>query len=177
MITNPTRQRALRGHKPTRPHPRAANTAEHQAVLAWRLTPRDKWITRMLWEHRVLTPHQITALAFPSFRSGCQRLRELYTWGSWTGSNRSSPSAPPPCTTSSPRPTRPCSPPRTIWTSKPWATGATGSSASPTACASRTPSGSTSGSPPWPPVPATPPRRAASAYGVVVRDPLRQAFR
>jgi hypothetical protein len=81
MITNPTRQRALRGHKPTRPTPRAANTAEHQAVLAWRLTPRDKWITRMLWEHRVLTSHNITALAFPSFRSGRQRLRELHTWG------------------------------------------------------------------------------------------------
>lgn len=81
MITNPTRQRTLRGHKPTRPHPRAANTAEHQAVLAWRLTPRDKWIARMLWEHRVLTAHQITALAFPSFRSGRMRLRELYTWG------------------------------------------------------------------------------------------------
>ena len=81
MITNPTRQRSLRGHKPTRPTPRAANTAEHQAVLAWRLTPRDKWIARMLWEHRVLTSHQITALAFPSFRSGRMRLRELYIWG------------------------------------------------------------------------------------------------
>jgi len=81
MITNPTRQRALRGHKPTRPTPRVANTAEHQAVLAWRLTPRDKWIARMLWEHRVLTAHQITALAFPSFRSGRMRLRELYLAG------------------------------------------------------------------------------------------------
>ncbi len=81
MITNPTRQRSLRGHKPARPTPRAANTAEHQAVLAWRLTPRDKWIVRMLWEHKVLTAHQITALAFPSFRSGRMRLRELYTWG------------------------------------------------------------------------------------------------
>lgn len=81
MITNPSRQHALRGHKPTRPNPRAANTAEHQAALAWRLTPRDKWIARMLWEHRVLTSHQITTLAFPSFRSGRQRLRELYTWG------------------------------------------------------------------------------------------------
>ncbi|PWW53135.1 replication-relaxation family protein [Actinokineospora spheciospongiae] len=81
MITDPTRQRALRGHKPTRPNPRVANTAEHQAVLAWRLTARDKWIARMLWEHRVLTAHQLTALAFPSFRSGRMRLRELYTWG------------------------------------------------------------------------------------------------
>jgi hypothetical protein len=34
----------------------------------------------MLWEHHVLTAHQITALAFPSFRSGRQRLRELYLW-------------------------------------------------------------------------------------------------
>ncbi|MCC8245001.1 replication-relaxation family protein [Saccharothrix luteola] len=81
MITNPTRQRTLRGHKPARPNPRAANTAEHQAVLVSRLTPRDKWIARMLWEHKVLTTHQITALAFPSFRSGRMRLRELYTWG------------------------------------------------------------------------------------------------
>jgi hypothetical protein len=79
-VTNPTRQRTLRGHKATRPTPRAANTAEHQARLAGRLTPRDRWIIRMLHEHRVLTSHQITALAFPSFRSGRQRLRELYQW-------------------------------------------------------------------------------------------------
>jgi hypothetical protein len=80
MITNPTQQRTLRGHKATRPTPRAANTADHQAVLAGRLTPRDRWIIRMLWEHRVLTAHQITALAFPSFRSGRQRMRELFQW-------------------------------------------------------------------------------------------------
>ena len=81
MITNPTRQRALRGHRAARPAPRAANSADHQATLAWRLTPRDRWIIRMLHEHRVLTSNQITALAFPSFRSGRQRLRELYQWG------------------------------------------------------------------------------------------------
>ncbi|GAA2693147.1 MULTISPECIES: replication-relaxation family protein [Actinosynnema] len=81
MITNPTRQRSLRGHLATRPTPRQANTAEHQAALAWHLTPRDKWIARMLWEHRVLTAHQIVAAAFPSARSGRQRMRELYTWG------------------------------------------------------------------------------------------------
>ncbi|MGH3779631.1 MAG: replication-relaxation family protein [Pseudonocardiaceae bacterium] len=80
MITNPTRQRALRGHQATRPIPRAANTAEHRAVLAARLTPRDRWIIRMLHEHRVLTSCQITALAFPSSRSARQRLRELYCW-------------------------------------------------------------------------------------------------
>jgi hypothetical protein len=81
MISSPTQQRTLRGHKPARPTPRAANTAEHQAVLAWRLTRRDRWIIRMLWEHRVLTAHQITTLAFPSFRSGRQRMRELFQWG------------------------------------------------------------------------------------------------
>lgn len=81
MITNPTRQRALRGHKATRPTPRVANAAEHQAMLVARLTPRDRWIIRMLHEHRVLTSHQITTLAFPSFRSGRMRLRELFQWG------------------------------------------------------------------------------------------------
>lgn len=80
MITNSTRQRELRGHRPNRHVPRASNSAAHQAALAVRLTPRDKWIVRMLHEHRVLTTHQITTVAFPSSRSGRQRLRELYCW-------------------------------------------------------------------------------------------------
>ena len=80
MITNPTRQRGLRGHQASRVTPRAANTAEHRAALAARLTLRDRWIIRMLHEHRVLTSSQITALAFPSSRSARQRLRELYCW-------------------------------------------------------------------------------------------------
>jgi hypothetical protein len=80
MITNPTKQRSLRGHQPSRPTPRSANSADHHAALAWRLTPRDRWIIRLLHEHRVLTTHQITDLAFPSARSGRQRLRELYSW-------------------------------------------------------------------------------------------------
>jgi hypothetical protein len=80
MISNPTPQRALRGHRATRPTPRATNTAEHQAMLAWRLTPRDKWIIRMLHEHRVLTIHQLTDLTFPSARAARMRLRELYAW-------------------------------------------------------------------------------------------------
>jgi hypothetical protein len=80
VITEPARQRSLRGHLPTRPAPRSANTAEHQARLAWRLTPRDHWIIAMLHEHRVLTADQLTDMAFPSYRSGRQRLRELYQW-------------------------------------------------------------------------------------------------
>ncbi|KAA5825429.1 hypothetical protein F1721_32855 [Saccharopolyspora hirsuta] len=80
MITNPTRQRALHGITATRPSARVANSVDHQAALAWRLTARDKWIIRMVHEHRVLTAAQITACAFPSFRSGRQRLRELFQW-------------------------------------------------------------------------------------------------
>lgn len=83
MLTSPTPQRALRELRPFRLAERAgraANTVAHQAALSWRLTDRDRWIARMVHEHRVLTSHQITAMAFPSFRSGRQRLRELYLW-------------------------------------------------------------------------------------------------
>lgn len=81
MIIKPTPQRALRGHQPTRPTLRLASTADHHGRLAARLTPRDHWIIAMLWEHRVLTSVQITAMAFPSVRAGQQRLRELFQWG------------------------------------------------------------------------------------------------
>ncbi len=86
MITDPVRQRDLRGNAPALSSRRATgqrarNTAEHQAELAPRLTPRDHWILAMVHEHRVLTASQITDMAFPSFRSGRQRLRELYLWG------------------------------------------------------------------------------------------------
>ena len=64
---------------PLRP-PRAANTTDHQAALAGRLTARDRWILHMLHEHRVLTTHHLTALAFPSPRAARLRLRELYLW-------------------------------------------------------------------------------------------------
>ena len=80
MINNPAQQRAQRAHRPTRPAVRAVDGPDHQARLSWRLGPRDRWIMRMIHEHRVLTAHQITAMAFPSYRSGRQRLRELYLW-------------------------------------------------------------------------------------------------
>lgn len=80
MITEPRRQHAHRGLSPTRPEPRATNTPEHQARLSWRLTDRDKWILRLIHEHRVLTAEQIVSCAFPSQRSGRARLRELYLW-------------------------------------------------------------------------------------------------
>ncbi|MFE9748239.1 replication-relaxation family protein [Saccharothrix saharensis] len=80
MITNPTPQRALRGHLPRRPTPRLATTGEHHARLAGRLTSRDRWLARMLHEHRVLTTHQITELAFPSLRAANHRLLDLFKW-------------------------------------------------------------------------------------------------
>ncbi|MEU5437170.1 replication-relaxation family protein [Streptomyces sp. NPDC020719] len=80
MITNPTQQRSLRGHRPKRPGGRAAATGEHIARLSARLTPRDRWLVRMLYEHRVLTTAQIAELAWPSVRAANLRLLQLYKW-------------------------------------------------------------------------------------------------
>jgi len=79
-VTNPTPQRQLRGHLPTRPTPRLAASGEHHAFLARHLTTRDRWLARMLYEHRVFTTHQIVDLAFPSARAANHRLRDLYQW-------------------------------------------------------------------------------------------------
>ncbi|GAA2662919.1 replication-relaxation family protein [Streptomyces vastus] len=57
--------------------PRPARPAD-VATLARRLTDRDLWLVRMLHEHRVLTTHQITRLAFTSLRSAQRRLRTLH---------------------------------------------------------------------------------------------------
>ncbi|MGW2057764.1 replication-relaxation family protein [Streptomyces sp. NPDC001840] len=59
----------------TRPRP-ARNT--DVVTLARRLTSRDLWLTRILHEHRVLTTHQITRLAYTSLRSAQRRLRTLH---------------------------------------------------------------------------------------------------
>src|SRR6185437_11069094 len=73
-------QVALRSDRGAGRTPRATNTLEHQARLSLRLTPRDRWLVRMLHEHRVLTSAQITQTAFPSARSANTRLLELYRW-------------------------------------------------------------------------------------------------
>jgi hypothetical protein len=80
LISDPARQHTLRHPRPRYDAPRAANTTDHQAALAGRLTARDRWILHMLHEHRVLTTHHLTALAFPSPRAARLRLRELYLW-------------------------------------------------------------------------------------------------
>ena len=48
------------------------------AALAARLTARDRWLLRMLHEHRVLTTTHITQLAFGTPRAATARLLALY---------------------------------------------------------------------------------------------------
>ncbi|MEV8023038.1 replication-relaxation family protein [Streptomyces sp. NPDC086554] len=65
-----TARAATTRHRPTR-HPDVA-------ALARRLTARDLWLVHMLHEHRVLTTHQITRLAYTSLRSAQRRLHTLH---------------------------------------------------------------------------------------------------
>ena len=76
MITTGVRARPYpRHHRPT---PR---TQVDPAVVAAILTSRDRWLLRMLLEHRVLTSHQITALAFTNHRRANRRLLALHEHG------------------------------------------------------------------------------------------------
>jgi Replication-relaxation len=52
--------------------------AERLAHLAARLTPRDLWLCELLDEHRVLTTHQLTDLAFPNLDTAEHRLVILH---------------------------------------------------------------------------------------------------
>ncbi len=67
------------GH-PLRPErqPRPRLTLELLARLAGRLTPRDRWLLRMLHEHRVLTTGQITQLAFGAHTTAAHRMAGLW---------------------------------------------------------------------------------------------------
>jgi hypothetical protein len=51
------------------------------AELAGRLTDRDRHLCRLLWEHRVLTSHQLTQLAFHHLDTAEDRLRTLTRLG------------------------------------------------------------------------------------------------
>src|SRR5579875_1115892 len=57
---------------------RVTRGPELAAALAARLTARDRWLLRMLHEHRVLTTGQITQLAFGTSRAATARLLTLY---------------------------------------------------------------------------------------------------
>jgi hypothetical protein len=59
---------------------RAAVSGSHLAFLANHLTPRDRWLARVVAEHRVFTSTQLTQLAFASPRTANQRLLQLYQW-------------------------------------------------------------------------------------------------
>ncbi|WP_067460745.1 replication-relaxation family protein [Actinomadura macra] len=48
------------------------------ADLAYRLTGRDRTLLTLVWEHRVLTTDQLTALLFPSPERARQRLNQLH---------------------------------------------------------------------------------------------------
>jgi hypothetical protein len=57
---------------------RVARGPELAAALSARLTLRDRWLLRMLHEHRVLITGQITQLAFGTSRAATARLLTLY---------------------------------------------------------------------------------------------------
>jgi hypothetical protein len=57
----------------------ADRQARKLAELAARLTPRDRQLCRLLAEHRVLTSHQLTELAFTHLDTAEDRLRTLTT--------------------------------------------------------------------------------------------------
>ncbi|KQC35385.1 replication-relaxation family protein [Frankia sp. ACN1ag] len=80
MITNPPQQTYLGRRTYARPSTRVVSSGEHQLWLARHLTPRDRWIVRVIHEHRVLTTHQIVELGWTTRRSANIRLLELYRW-------------------------------------------------------------------------------------------------
>lgn len=67
---------------PTPPQPSSPRRTDEAvlAQLASRLTDRDRWLLRLLWDHHVFTTGQITELAYPSqdrARHGMLRLARL----------------------------------------------------------------------------------------------------
>lgn len=59
---------------------RLARSPALSAALAARLTARDRWLLRMICEHRVLTTAQITQLAFGTTRAATARMTTLYQY-------------------------------------------------------------------------------------------------
>jgi hypothetical protein len=88
---------------------RLAATPGQLASLAARLTTRDRWLLRMLWEHRVLTTTQVTQLAFGTTRAAATWLL-LTSIRPSTGSAPWPSPGPRPGTSSWARPAPTCSP-------------------------------------------------------------------
>jgi hypothetical protein len=59
---------------------RLARNPQLAAELSARLTARDRWLLRMLHEHRVLTTAQVTQLAFGTTRAATARMTTLYAY-------------------------------------------------------------------------------------------------
>ncbi|MGY0497469.1 replication-relaxation family protein [Nocardia sp. FBN12] len=79
MISRPDQQTDTR--RP-RPEARPARTRPLDiTALVARLTERDRWVLRMLHEHRVLTTNQLAALAFPTPAIALRRLTLLHRYG------------------------------------------------------------------------------------------------
>src|SRR5271170_2908203 len=68
--------------RPGRPRAngRLARNPALAAALAARLTARDRWLLRMIYEHRVLTTGQVTQLAFGTTRAATARMTTLYQY-------------------------------------------------------------------------------------------------
>jgi hypothetical protein len=79
--STPVSQRSLRSPRVAGDVPRVRNSVDHLAWLAGHLTARDRWLVRMLFEHKVFTTHQIVDLAFPTRRAANLRLLKLHRWG------------------------------------------------------------------------------------------------
>ncbi len=78
MSAQPLPQRHFRPS--IRPATRIVADAEHLAFLSRHLSPRDRWITRLVHEHRVLTTHQLVEIGWPTRRAANGRLLALYQW-------------------------------------------------------------------------------------------------
>ncbi|MCP2290802.1 replication-relaxation family protein [Nocardia amikacinitolerans] len=72
-ISKPERQANTREPRPNRPR-------EPRPIVGG-LTGRDRWILRMVHEHRVLTTDHLAALAFPTAKLARRRLAVLYSYG------------------------------------------------------------------------------------------------
>lgn len=59
----------------------SGRAVERLTALARRLTERDRRLCRLLWDHKVLTTHQVIALCFPSRHAATQRLLLLTRLG------------------------------------------------------------------------------------------------
>ncbi|MGY2091741.1 replication-relaxation family protein [Nocardia gipuzkoensis] len=76
MISRPDRQTDTRAPRPAW----SPTTSPEKSSVVRALTGRDRWILRMLYEHRVLTTDQLADLAFPTAKIARRRLGILHTY-------------------------------------------------------------------------------------------------